>query len=154
MPARVLQDGRLRYIDMQTPLQITFRGTTRSDALDRRIRESVEKLNQIFAGIISCHVVVDMAGHHHASGSHYHVSINLGLPGHELLVTRAPREGSGVERAYATSDRAFEDAEHQLTEWLRNVYEHGGQKASLPHPQELSQSATSDDGVTPATIRS
>jgi hypothetical protein len=43
----------------------------------------------------------------------------VGLPGHELLVTDAPREDREIENACVTADRAFDEAERQLAQWVQ-----------------------------------
>jgi ribosomal subunit interface protein len=106
------------------PLQLTFRGSTQSDALAMHIRRRVEKLEHHFDRIMSCHVVVELAGHHHQHGDRYRVSINVGLPGHELLVSHTPSDERHLESALSTSDRAFDEAARQLEGWVRRRGEH------------------------------
>jgi ribosome-associated translation inhibitor RaiA len=98
-----------------------------SDALAAHVRLRAEKLEHLSHRIVSCHVVVGLAGHHHRHGDRYQVSINLGLPGREILVDHTPNEHS-LETARSTSDRAFEEAERQLEDWVRRerVQRHGG----------------------------
>ena len=103
---------------MQVPLQLTFRSMTPSDALAMHVRLRTEKLEHICDSIVSCHVVVQLAGHHHRHGDRFHVSINLNLPGHELLVGHAPAEDS-AETAEAATDQAFDDAARQLEDWMK-----------------------------------
>jgi ribosomal subunit interface protein len=104
---------------MQTPLQLTFRSMAHSDALAAHLEQRAEKLEQFFDRMISCHVVVKLAGHHSRCGDRYQFSINVGLPGHELLVTHVPAEDHDPESAYVSADRAFDEAERQLEDWVR-----------------------------------
>jgi ribosomal subunit interface protein len=90
----------------------------RSDALAAHLEQRAEKLERFFERIISCHVVVSLVGHHHRNGDRYHFSINIGLPGHELLVTHSS-EGRSPESAYESADRAFDEADRQLEDWVR-----------------------------------
>jgi ribosomal subunit interface protein len=109
---------------MQIPLQLTFRTMTPSDALAVHVRRRAEKLEHLFDGIVSCHVVVELAGHHHRHGDRYHVSINLGLPGRELLVSHVPTDERNAEDAHASAERAFDEAERQLEDWVKRRREH------------------------------
>jgi ribosomal subunit interface protein len=109
---------------MQTPLQITFRSIPHSDALATHVQHRAEKLEQFFDRIISCHVVIKLAGHHLRSGDRYQYSINVGLPGHELLVTHVPPENRDPESAHVSADRAFDEAERQLEDWVRRQRDH------------------------------
>jgi ribosomal subunit interface protein len=109
---------------MQTPLQITFRSMPHSDALATHLRRRADKLEQFFDRIVSCHVVVKLAAHHLHSGDRYHYSINVGLPGHELVVTHVPLENRDPESAHVSADRAFDEAERQLEDWVRRQRDH------------------------------
>jgi ribosomal subunit interface protein len=104
---------------MQMPLQVTFRSMAHSDALAAHVERRVAKLDHLFRGIISCHVVVELAGHHQRHGERYRLLINLGLPGHELVVNHAPPDDANLENAHATADRAFDEAGRQLEEWMK-----------------------------------
>ena len=103
---------------MQTPLQLTFRSMDHSDALAAHLKDRVARLDRLFDGVISCHVVIELAGHHHQHGDRYRFSINVGLPGHELVVTHDPPDERAQGTALATADRAFDDVERQLEHWL------------------------------------
>jgi ribosomal subunit interface protein len=93
-----------------------------SDALATHLRKRAEQLERFFERIVSCHVVVSLVGHHHRHGDRYDFSIHIGLPGHELLVTRLS-EGHGTENVYESADRAFGEAERQLEDWVRRQRE-------------------------------
>ena len=103
---------------MQTPLQITFRAMTQSDALALHLRQRGDRLDRISDRIVSCHVVIELAGHHHRHGDRFHVSIHLGLPGHELMVNHAPLEDREASTAYAAADIAFDEDERRLEQWV------------------------------------
>jgi len=91
----------------------------RSDALASRLQERAERLEVLSDRIISCHVVVELEGHHHLHGDRFRFSIHLGVPGHELVVTHAPPTDRDFEHPYASADRAFDEAERQLEDWVR-----------------------------------
>jgi len=105
---------------VRVPVQLTFRGMAYSDALDAHVRLRAEKLEQLFDRIVSCRVVVELVGHHHRHGDRFHVSINLDLPGHEILVEHARSDDQGPETVYAAVDRAFYDALREIEEWARH----------------------------------
>ena len=115
---------------MQTPLQLTFRSMHPSDALAAHLRQRAEKLEHLFDRIVSCHVVVKLAGHHHRHGDRYDFSINVGLPGHELVVTHAPPEGHDADSVFATADEAFGEAERQLEDWVKRQRDHRREAAA------------------------
>jgi ribosome-associated translation inhibitor RaiA len=64
-------------------------------------------------------VVVELEGHHHRKGDRYRFAINLGLPGHEFVVTRGPSMGTEDESPYQSADKAFDEAARQIKDWER-----------------------------------
>lgn len=65
---------------------ITFRGLDHSDALETAIRKHVDKLAKYYQPIMGCRVLVEFAQGHHERGNHFHVRIDLTVPGDELVV--------------------------------------------------------------------
>jgi ribosomal subunit interface protein len=108
---------------MQTPLQLTFRSVEHSDSLALHVSHRSEKLERFFDRIISCHVVVELAGHHRSRGDPFRITVNLGLPGHEIVVSHAPPEGRILDDARETADRAFDEVERQLEDWVKRQRE-------------------------------
>jgi putative sigma-54 modulation protein len=104
---------------VQMPLQITLRHLAHSDALAAHIQRRVDKLEHLFDRMISCHVVVELSGHHHHHGDQYRVSINVGLPGRALVVGHPPSDERNLTSAHAAADLAFDEAARQLEDWIR-----------------------------------
>jgi ribosome-associated translation inhibitor RaiA len=104
---------------MQIPLRITFRCVPHSEALAALLQRRADELDRLFRGIISCHVVVDLAGHHHFHGDRYRVSINVNLPGHEIVVSHDPADRRQLETARAAANGAFDEIARQLNDWVR-----------------------------------
>ncbi len=109
---------------MLPSLQVTFRGIAHSEALDVHLQERAGRLNQVFEHVLWCHVVVELDGHHHRKGDRYRISINLGLPGHEFVVTRGSSMGNEDESPYQSTDRAFDEAARQIKDWVRRRRSH------------------------------
>lgn len=79
-----------REAAMILPVQITFRNLESSEPLDTLIRGEVAELEKYYDRITSCRVVVEVPERHHRSGSIYHVRIDLGVPGGEVVVKEGP----------------------------------------------------------------
>lgn len=75
---------------MEIPIHITFRHMEPSAALSARIEAEAAKLETFFDRITSCRVTVEAPHRHHKWGDHFHVRIELGVPGTELVVSREP----------------------------------------------------------------
>ena len=99
---------------MQTPLEIKFTGLERSDAVEARVRERVEKLETFFGRITSCHVYIDAPHHHSRKGNQYEVRIEVRIPGTELVVNQRPGDVNAHEDLYVAIRDAFNAMEGQL----------------------------------------
>jgi ribosomal subunit interface protein len=99
---------------MQIPLQISLHGIARSNALYNAIQEKADKLERYYDRIMSCRVVLELAGRHKRKGKRFSVRIDLKVPGGELVVTREHDEDLQVAlRA------AFDAARRQLEDYAR-----------------------------------
>lgn len=101
---------------MQVPIQITFRNIPRSDALDEHIRQKAEKLEEFHSRIISCRVTVEELRKHHRQGRQFCVSVDLRLPGREIVANR-----NHDEDVYIALRDAFDAARLQLEEVARQM---------------------------------
>ncbi len=102
---------------MQIPLQITFRDMKQSDAIEKAVREKAEKLNQ-FAQIMSCRVVIEMINKHHKN-TLYQISIDMTVPGKEIVVSRDHGIDHSHEDVYVAIRDAFDAARRQLQDFHR-----------------------------------
>ncbi|MCD6041569.1 MAG: ribosomal protein [Burkholderiales bacterium] len=110
---------------MQIPLQISLHGISQSEALYDAIRDRAEKLERYYERIMSCRVVVELAGRHKHKGKEFAVRIDLKVPGGELAVTREHDEDLQV----ALRD-AFDAARRQLEDYARE--QRGDVKSHAP----------------------
>ncbi len=105
---------------MQVPLQIAFDGIQHSDAVETRIREEVEKLEQISGRIVSARVVVARPQHRHHKGDTFHITVHLVAPdAPDIVVSRDPSAGGAHEDVYVTIRDAFKAARRQLQDVVR-----------------------------------
>ena len=68
------------------PTQVTFRGLAQSDALEADIQERVAWLEQFYAGIVRCRVLVEVPHRHRQDGRHFHVRVEMTVPGGAPIV--------------------------------------------------------------------
>ena len=100
--------------------QITFRHLDTSDAVKGLIERRVAELEQFYDRIISCKVVVE-ASHHQRRGRLYHVSVNLFVPGHEIVVNRDPSENHAHEEVNTAVRDAMDAVRRQLEDSVRRM---------------------------------
>jgi cold shock CspA family protein len=120
------------------PIQVTFRGVPPSDALESDVGERVAWLEQFHPGVIRCRVLVEQPHRHRHDGRHFHVRIELTVPGGPPIVVSHERslhgrlkdiekeahhkadEIEGVERYAAVAVRqAFDAARRRLEDFAR-----------------------------------
>jgi cold shock CspA family protein len=68
------------------PVQVTFRGLAHNEALEHEIRDRVSWLEQFYAGIVRCHVLIEVPHRHRLDGRHFHIRIDVTLPGGPPIV--------------------------------------------------------------------
>jgi len=104
---------------MNLPLQVTFRGMEASSALVALIREKAEELGRQHGRITLCRAIVELDGRHRRKGRLFRVSIDIRLPGREIVVGHGPGEHPEYEDAYLAVRGAFAAARRQLGEAVR-----------------------------------
>ncbi|HSQ03407.1 MAG TPA: HPF/RaiA family ribosome-associated protein [Burkholderiales bacterium] len=102
---------------MQLPLQITFRNLATSAALEAKIRERADKLDHFHDEIMSCRVAVELLHKHHHHGNHYHVRVDVTVPGEELVVAREPDEHHAYTDMFVAIRDAFDTMESLLEDY-------------------------------------
>ena len=120
---------------MQEPLQITFRNFASSEWIEQRVRDEVARLERYYPRIIGCHVLLELAHRHHATGNRFRVRIELALPGGDIVISHEPdlhatAQDEAVEKSarqmevapehkhlVVTIDDAFETARRQLQDF-------------------------------------
>ena len=101
------------------PLQITFRDMDPSAAIEARVREKAEKLERFSDHLMSCRVVIEAPHRHHQKGKLYHVRVDLGVVGGEIVVDRAGPQDHAHEDVYVAIRDAFGAAVRQLEDYER-----------------------------------
>lgn len=103
---------------MQVPLQIRFHNMASSEAIEARVRERVARLERLFDGIISCRVTIE-APHKQPHRSTVGITIDIAVPGKEIVVKREQRHHESRDDAYQVIGVAFDAAERQLEQHAR-----------------------------------
>lgn len=139
---------------MQVPLQITFRHMDSSEAISARIRGRAEELERFFDRVTSCRVVVEHRHLRRQQGNLFHVRVDLGVPGREIVVGRDPAAHHAHEDPYVAVRDAFDAVRRLLEDHIRErrgevklhaVPDHGSIARLLPD-QDCGFIATVDGG--------
>lgn len=101
---------------MQLPLQITFRDTPRSEAVEAAIREKAEKLDHFSSRLMACRVTVGLIQKHKHQGKLFNIRVDLTLPGREIVINR-----DKAEDVYVAIRDAFDSVKRKLEENVRQM---------------------------------
>lgn len=99
---------------MQVPLELSYRNLDASAAIDERVRQRVQRLEQLAPDIVACRVMIEAPHRHHHQGRIYHVRVDVTVPGHELVVSRDPGQHHAHEDLYVAIRDAFDAVERRL----------------------------------------
>lgn len=105
---------------MKLPLQITFHNMDHSDAIEAKIRERAEKLENFHRYIMSCRVTVEGRHKHHQQGNLFHIRADIKVPGRELVASREPDEHHAYEDIYVAIRDVFDALRRQLEDYARH----------------------------------
>ena len=109
---------------MQVPLQITFRHMDASPALEARIRQRAEELEQFSERITACRVTVECRHQHKRQGNLFAVTIDMVLPGREIVVGRERGLNHAHEDAHVAIRDAFDALRRRLEDHIRSKAGH------------------------------
>lgn len=98
---------------MEQPLELSFTNMQSSEAVERAIRERVDKLDRLYDRITSCHVFVTAPHKSQQKGNQYDIRIEVRVPGTELLVNK-PGDVAAHADIYIAVRDAFNAMERQL----------------------------------------
>lgn len=117
---------------MQTPLQIAFHGVDPSPAVEAKIRERVDRLEQFYDRIVSCRVVVEAPHRHGHQGKLYRVKVLIGVPGRDIDAGHTGPKDHAHEDVYVAIRDAFDAAARRLEDHARK--QRGDVKTHEPQP--------------------
>ena len=102
-----------------------------SPAMDERIRELAQKLEEFHPRITHCHVVVNEPDKHKRHGNQFEVRVDLHVPGRDIVATHQKNED-----AYVAIHAAFDVLYRQLDEDIRM------KRGDLKHRRERRDEST------------
>ena len=106
---------------MEVPLSITFRNVDRSEWIQDDVRGYVDKLDELFDGIISCKVVIEAPHKHHKHGNLFRVQVHLSVPRRELTVNRDKGDHPEHADLHVAIRDAFLAMRRQVEEYARSL---------------------------------
>lgn len=107
---------------MTTPTEIVFKNMDRSDYVETRVHEEVEKLEKFFDHISSIRVVVEAPHNRRQHGDLYRVAVHLNVPpGNSIDIDRTGPKDHGHEDVYVAVRDSFKAATRKLQDYKRKL---------------------------------
>jgi hypothetical protein len=122
---------------MRQPLIVTFTGLQPDPLIEGEIRKRTGKLDALYPGIISCHVVADIPHRHRQHGNNFRVRIDLKIRREEIAVVR---DGSQKDMRLVLRE-AFDVARRRLQEHIRQRRDVRRRAAAPRRPAKRSRAA-------------
>lgn|SRR5690242_18438565 len=125
---------------MERPLELVFHNMPSSPAIERLVREKVQKLEKFYPRIIGCRVAIEVPHRQHRTGNVPEVHIELHVPGQTLVVRH---EHHAEERRSSPDARSsVRDAFEAMITKLRD-YKRKQHREVKPHPSPFKARVTS-----------
>lgn len=115
---------------METPVEIAFTDIEPSDEIKALVNEKIDHLEQFYGGITSCHVYIRAPHRSQQTGSRYAVTIEVRVPGTELVV-HTKDDVPEHEHLRVTVRDAFSAMDRKLERWKQK---HRGDVKTLIGP--------------------
>jgi ribosomal subunit interface protein len=105
---------------MQLPVNITYRGLEKSEAIDNLILEYSARLEKFCDHINRCDVAIEQPNHAHQKGNAYRVRIDVTVASRHELVAEERQMDNGSHKPL---NKAIHDAFKTMERELRRVVE-------------------------------
>jgi cold shock CspA family protein len=104
---------------MRIPVQVTFRDTEHSAAVESRARELAGQLDRYYSRITGCHIVIQGRPAHRHKGAPYSVRIDVVVPGKEIFVDSERDQRGEHTDVYVALRDAYDAMRRQLEDYAR-----------------------------------
>jgi ribosome-associated translation inhibitor RaiA len=102
---------------MQSPLEITFHGVERSDAVEARAREKFKRIEQHFERITHARIVIEAPQRRTPVPKFFHIRIDIAIPGQKSIIVNHEPDADHAHTDIMLALRdAFASAQRQVDE--------------------------------------
>lgn len=116
---------------MDVPPEIAFRNVESTPAVEDKILEGIDKLEKVYDRLTSVRIMVEDPNPGRETGNLYHVRIDMGVPGNEIVVHRKPPRDPREDVVQAIGE-AFDIARRRLRKFAD--LQRGEVKTHTPQP--------------------
>jgi len=116
---------------MDVPPEIAFRNIERTAAVEKKILSGIDRLEKVYERLVSVRIMVEDQNPGRETGNLYHVRIDMGVPGNEIVVHRKPPPEPHEDLVQAVGE-AFDIARRRLRKF--SDLQRGEVKTHVPQP--------------------
>lgn len=116
---------------MDVPPEIAFRNVEATPAVEDKILEGIDRLEKVYDRLVSVRIMVEDPNPGRESGNLYHIRIDMGVPGKEIVVHRKPTQDPQEDLPQAVG-QAFNVARRRLRKF--SEMQRGEVKTHTPQP--------------------
>lgn len=121
---------------MQSPLEISFHGVERSEAVEERVRVKFKRIEAHFERITHARVVIEAPQRRTPLPKFFHVRIDIGIPGMKSIVVKHEPEAEHAHTDVMLALRdAFSAAQRQVDELGDRLERQGRHEKARRRPQ-------------------
>ena len=121
---------------MQSPLEISFHGLERSEAVEQRVREKFKRIETHIERITHARVVIEAPQRRTPLPKFFHVRIDIGIPGMKPIVVKHEPEAEHAHTDVMLALRdAFNTAQRQIDELADRLERQGRHERTRRRPQ-------------------
>jgi ribosome-associated translation inhibitor RaiA len=107
---------------MPSPLEISFHGVERSEAVEARVQEKYKRIESHFERITHARVVIEAPQRRTPLPKFFHVRIDIGIPGHKPIIVHHQPEAAHAHTDVMLALRdAFASAQRQVDEFSSRI---------------------------------
>ena len=122
---------------MLTPLEISFHGLERSEAVEARVRDKFSRLEKHFDRITHGRIAIEVSRRRADLPTFYNVKIEIGIPGHNpIVVTHEPADGDLKADVMAVLKDAFAAAQRRLDDVVARMDKPARREQSRRRPRQ------------------
>ena len=127
---------------MSTPLEISFHGLEKSDAVEARIREKFARIEKHFDRITHARVAIEAPRRRAPLPKLFHVKIEIGIPGHKPVVVNNDAVGDNshtdimlaIKDAFIAASRQVDDIVSKMDKPAKREQSRRRPRSSAPEP--------------------
>ena len=103
---------------MSFPIQITFREIEPSKSIEQAVHRKAVDLEKYCDRILHCRVTVEAPSQHHRQGQRFRITVDVGVPGQEIIASRGPADYMIDESVYTAIRDAFRSVRRELQSYI------------------------------------